>query len=878
MKLSLYLKLLLPSAIAFIVFAVLLHFVWVPDYIDDERSQYKSIQRYAAHTMTPELVRSILSGDLGALHTFLNAQQLQNKKYWMDITVHDSSGNRLYPLIENKPLNSDKYITLRESIIHKQKSLGDFRITLNWETQENIIQQRVRNIEIALISLFIFFIGSGFLAQLIFITNPLKRLTLATIRLSNGEFETNLPRASSDEIGQLTHSFEKMQANLSAAITSIETSEARQRAIIKSMSEAVIIINPKGIIESINPATESIFGYSKDELLSKNINILMNNDHAEKHDAYLQTYIETGVKNILNKTLEVSARHKSGKKIDIELTVNEIKTQNIHVFCGIIRDITSRKQYEASLKQEKEKAEAATRAKSEFLANMSHEIRTPMNGVLGMTQLLALSDLNKDQKEQLSIISQSGQTLLDIINDILDFSKIESGKMTLESSNFNLEQIAHSVTQMLAPEAEEKNIEALFNYSHNCPRHVIGDPVRIRQILTNLYSNAIKFTESGHVLLDINCDSQKNGFFDLIIQVKDTGIGIDQASSNKLFDSFSQADTSTTRKFGGTGLGLTICKQLIDLMQGSITVASEVNKGSTFTATLKLQAADHPQTETIEPLKNKHVLIVDDNVINLKILGDYLTSSGMKVTSACSANEALDILYQNPPQPAFDVAILDHLMPETGGEQLAKEISSNPATQQIPLILLSSASHCIDDRHLKNLGFSDCLSKPVQLSLLEISIQNVTSFNQSTNTTADTTSLTRNQAPILTAAASAKILLVEDDLTNQLVASGILNDLGYDPDLAIDGARACELSRKNHYDIILMDCRMPIMDGYTASRRIRSESDNINNKTPIIALTANIQKSDQQMCLDAGMNDFLGKPFDIEKLNSLLNHWLAQSR
>ena len=873
MNLNIYTKLLLPSLLAFIVFTLSMHFIWAPKHIDNQKQQYLHNQRDAAVTMAPEVVRSLLSSDFATLYAFLDEQKLRHQSQWLTIEVFDENNKRLYPLQEEMSTDIDEGLLLKQPIYHDDTYIGLLQISLNWTEQLQAVRHDMAQIEFGLVGLFMFFIASSFIANAIFVNRPLERLTIAAKKLADGEFNGRLPGASTDEIGQLTRSFDKMRTALGNAMHSLEASEARQRAVITNMSEAVITITPKGIIEDFNPAAEKIFGYSAKEMIGRNIKILMQEDHHDHHDQYLADYMRTGKQNILMRERELVARHKNGRPIEITLNVSEIRNEDHHLFCGVIRDISARKQYESALKNAKEQAEDASRAKSQFLANMSHEIRTPMNGVLGMAQLLADTELKEDQKEYLGVIMNSGNMLLSIINDILDFSKIEAGKMELEEAPFNLEQTAYSITQMLSPKAEEKGIEALFNFSGNCPRHVIGDVGRLRQVLVNLYGNAIKFTNQGHVVLDVRSEDISDDEVVLKLSVQDTGIGINEHDQRKLFSSFSQADASTTRKFGGTGLGLAISKQLVELMGGTIEVSSIPDQGSTFTVTLRLHLAE-TATESAPAidLQGTHALIVDDNPNHLKILEQQLLLSGMQVDAAESAQRALDILHAHPAD-TFDVLIIDHRMPNVDGEQLGRSVMQDEHFAGLPLVLITSNSGKKNARYFRGIGFAEYLTKPIQREMLAQVMRRVIAGARHPGGPSTTPHKVENQSITMP---QARLLLVEDDKTNQLVARGILGNLGYQPDLANDGEQACRMVAEQPYDLILMDCRMPNMDGYEASRTIRAMGDNPNRDIPIIALTANIQESDQEQCLASGMNDFLGKPFEIDDLRQKLLQWLAE--
>jgi signal transduction histidine kinase/DNA-binding response OmpR family regulator/HPt (histidine-containing phosphotransfer) domain-containing protein len=529
----------------------------------------------------------------------------------------------------------------------------------------------------------------------------------------------------------------------------------------------------------------------------------------------------------------------------------------------------------AELRVAKEVAEAATEARSMFLANMSHEIRTPLNGIIGFATLAQRTELTPQQQAYLHKIQISSNALLSLINDILDFSKIEAGKLDIEYVDFQLQAVLEELADLFADRVAEKDIELLIARDSDVPSALIGDPLRLRQILINLLSNALKFTETGDILVKVQSLDQTRSRARLRFSVRDSGIGIPENKLGTLFDSFTQADGSTTRKYGGTGLGLAICKQLAELMGGGIHADSEPGKGSTFWFELPFERQAPEQEKSYRlsvDLRGQRALVTDDNRMGREILSETMLSFGFEVGTAADGEEALAQLHAAVDEGRpYDLVLMDWKMPGMDGIETSRRIRATPEFRDIPIVMVTAFGREHEREQGEGIGIDAFLTKPVQQSVLFDTLMLV--FEQASGEKGTARAMVTRKSARAVGLHGAHLLLAEDNLINQEVAMGILSAEGIGVDLANNGREAVDMAGRKRYDAVLMDMQMPEMDGYEAARRIRADAALAD--LPIIAMTAHAMEGDRKKCLEAGMNDYVTKPIDTKQLFDVLGKWVS---
>ncbi len=657
----------------------------------------------------------------------------------------------------------------------------------------------------------------------------------------------------------------------------VKEQTASIKAIVDTAADAIITIDQQGFILTYNKAAQQMFGYDPDEALGSSVSLLMPEPHGSRHDDYLRRYLDSGESSIIGASTEVVGKRRDGSTFPMLVTVSEMKVGRERRFTGIARDITAAKQAEEELVAAREAAEAASQAKSNFLANMSHEIRTPMNAITGFSQLCLQTELNEQQYDYINKVQESCQTLLTLINDILDLSKIEAGKMELEATTFTFRDVMDHLATMMSFRAREKELDFLIDTAIDIPPYLLGDSLRLSQVLINLTGNAMKFTDQGQILVSVTVDQDLGERVVLRFSVQDTGIGIASDKLDQLFQPFSQADSSTSRLYGGTGLGLAISKQLVENMNGEIWAESEPGRGSKFIFTVNLEKAQPPATEAAGDmpveLSRCRLLVVDDSTDALQLLGNYLDDAGCEVNMAESGTDALTMIEQAINEDrAYDLVMLDWKMLYLDGIDTARKIRKK-FTEQVPrLLLFSSFGYTEMHRHLDSGLFDATLSKPFTKHQL------LTTINEAFNRTAEPpTGADRPQAAQNTAnLAGASILLVEDNEINRQLARELLKPSGASVVVAANGREALALLTAGSFDGVLMDIQMPVLDGLNATIEIRKNPR--HQDLPIIAMTANAFANDQQRYLSAGMNDCLTKPINQNEMLETLGRWIKPGR
>jgi two-component system sensor histidine kinase/response regulator len=646
-------------------------------------------------------------------------------------------------------------------------------------------------------------------------------------------------------------------------------------ALLSSAPTAIATVGANGRVLGANPAFERMFGYTAAEAMGQELNALIVPESDRESARMLDEQVRTGRVVVT----EAPRQTKDGTKVWVQASSGEIQEEVGHGMCFVMyEDITVRKRVSEERELAKEAAEEAARIKAAFLANMSHEIRTPMNGVLGMLELLRETDLDTHQQQSLDIAASSAESLLGILNDILDFSKIEAGQLELESIPFDIQKMVTAAAKVLTVPAVNHGNELHIDIGADVPALVIGDPGRLRQVVTNLLSNAIKFTKNGEILTSLSVVDKKNGTVLVRSSVRDTGMGIPAERLESIFEEFTQADASVTRTHGGTGLGLTISRRIVEQMGGKLEVTSEEGAGSEFWFVIPFEDASTGPSANRKPtrwvgLEGRRLLVVDDNQTARRIVREALVPHGAEVDEAEGVDRALELLRTAAEEDnLYDAAIIDSLMPERDGFELASEVEADPKLAGLRLMMLSSAAETEGRKKAREHGIKGYLTKPVTRADLIDATQALLGLRgrgEGSERRMITENSLEHERP------RAKVLLAEDNKTNQLVAVAMLTKRGHEVDVAETGLQALEKVISKQYDVVLMDIQMPEMDGLEATRAIRAMPE--FEKLPIVACTAHALAEERVRCEAAGMNGFLTKPYKPHELREAVEQWLRSS-
>ncbi|MBF0573755.1 MAG: response regulator, partial [Desulfamplus sp.] len=867
------------------------------------------------------------------------------------LTINDRTGKNLLSIDKKKKF---EFIEKSGEIRNQNILLGSVSISFTTELYKEknyqFLQYCIMTLIIVLITLIF---ATGFLLKRFF-KKPLKNLNDIVNSYTLGNYEFSIDYVPFIEFEPFINVLKDMGEKITAHIKALQMAEEKYRGIFNNSMQGIFQTTPAGKFLIANPALARIIKYDSPEELISSIDDLSKDFYVDASRRIELLEILSNQGYIKNFEFKALCKDKSQIDVSIDIQVVSDSSGNHLYYEGMLEDISEKKRI-ANLRLAKESAEAATKAKNEFLANMSHEIRTPMNAVIGFSGLALKTQLTPKQRDYIEKVDSSAKSLLGLINDILDFSKIEAGKLEMESICFNLEDVMNSVANIVSVKASEKEIEFISTIEAGAPISLIGDPLRLGQILINLCNNAVKFTESGYVFVKaeligiysqsnkINSDSLEenqelveviepydtNIFKDndkcrLKFSVSDTGIGMNDEQIGKLFKAFSQADTSITRKFGGTGLGLTISKNLVEMMGGEITVSSEIDKGSTFsfTADFIYKKLEKKKTYAMpKDLKGLRVLIVDDNKTALEIYEEQIKSFGFIVNTADSGKKAIEELNRASSEgKSYDLVLMDYRMPDIDGIETSKRIKENPDMSRLPLVIMITAFGRDEVvKQAEKAGIKAFLMKPVNVSLMFDTIMDIFSRESNDNlkdseenSSASKTEYSGQHTDIIendvlskmAMIKGARILLVEDNKLNQQVAKEILLDAGIFVEISDNGQEAIdainmgqlevekskidqyemdqkeysispnniEIRAQNRYDLVFMDIQMPIMGGYEATKIIRQNPK--FDKLPIIAMTAHAMTGAKEECIEAGMDDYVSKPIDPDEVYKVLVKWI----
>ncbi|GAB2877899.1 hypothetical protein GCM10027277_54110 [Pseudoduganella ginsengisoli] len=877
----------------------------------EAEQQLKERAERLATVLAQALARPLFDINTAAVSSAVDAMQATPEV--MMLSVHSPSGEELasYAVENADPLMTVKVQReIRYQDGRRTYPVGTLELAFSRHDVDRQLRSQISHTIVANLVLALFIVVSIFLVGRKVI-RPFADIQHALEKLTRGEVDIELSgKGRSDQVGKLSDAvysfrdtltrlrqveFELRELNSDLERKIIErTAEVTQsaqvardsqkklQAIVDTALDAVVRMDMHGRIVGWNSQAESIFGWNREEALGLPLeSTIIPQRYRHDHRKGMQRYIATGKGAVLDRRVELHALHKDGREFPIDLAITRIRLdeQETYEFCGFIRDISERREREQKLVQANVMAEAANIAKSEFLANMSHEIRTPMSAIIGMAYLALRTGLTPKQQDYVSKIHRAALSLLGIINDILDFSKIEAGRLDVEHVPFFLDDVLANVASVTSQRAADKQLEYLFHVPPSIPRHLVGDPLRLGQVLINLVNNAVKFTPSGELELACTRLPDRNpGKVMLRFAVRDTGIGMNEDQVARLFRAFSQANGSTSRQYGGTGLGLSISQRLVQLMGGLIRVDSAPDQGSTFQFDLEFALSGLPEHAPVMPeaLNGARLLLVDDSQMALDILTESLQPLPVRVETATSGTQALAAITQaDAAGDPYRIVLTDWQMPGMDGIALAKKVKEDGALSARPAIVLVTAFGREEvQRGADSAGITGFLFKPIGQSALVDTLVSLVSPQRSI-----AGSLRTADEAMPGQRFAARVLLVEDNSVNQEIAAELMATLGICVDVAENGQVALERLQQagpGAYSMVLMDLEMPVMDGHQATRLLRLDSD--FDALPVIAMTAHALPDIRERCLAEGMQDYISKPIEPERLYAMLSRWLVHAK